>query len=102
MTDSDQSLVTVAYIVLHTIFSLKQRIWKHQRRHPSIVKKTLYVAIRFAVTLCILWLLTSGWNMIIVARQPVCLPKGPGLRGWEAGTTCRVGRAGVAFAIIAL
>ena len=67
-----------------------------------MVKKASYVAIRLAVTLCILWLLTSGWNMITVARRPVCLPKAAGLQGWEAGTTCQAGRAGMAFAMIAL
>jgi hypothetical protein len=97
-----QSLVSIAYIVLHTIFSLKQRIWRHQGRHPSIVKKTSYVAVRFSVTLCILWLLTSGWNLITVARQPVCLPEAPGRQGWEAGTTCVVGRLGIALSLIAL
>ncbi|KAF2267275.1 hypothetical protein CC78DRAFT_94716 [Lojkania enalia] len=96
------SLVSIAYIFLHTIFSLKQRIWKHQRRHPSILKKTSYFAIRFAVTLCILWLLTSGWNMIIVARRPVCLPPRVGLQGWEAGATCVVGRLGIAMSMLAL
>ncbi|KAF2685088.1 hypothetical protein K458DRAFT_20116 [Lentithecium fluviatile CBS 122367] len=96
------ALATVAYIVLHTVFSLKQRIWKHQRRNPSIVKKTSYIAIRVAVTLCILWLLTSGWNMITVARRSVCLSEGPGLLSWEAGPTCHAGRAGMAFAMIAL
>ncbi|KAF2793673.1 hypothetical protein K505DRAFT_375197 [Melanomma pulvis-pyrius CBS 109.77] len=96
------AFVSIAYIIIHTIFSLKQRIWKHQRRNPSIIKKTSYIAIRLAVTLCILWLLTSGWNLIIVARQPVCLPAGAGLEGWEAGTTCVVGRIGTTFSIIAL
>ncbi|KAF2467866.1 uncharacterized protein BDR25DRAFT_233152 [Lindgomyces ingoldianus] len=96
------SLVSIGYILLHTIFSLKQRIWKHQRRHPSIIKKTSYFAIRLAVTLCILWLLTSGWNLITVARRPVCLPGGRSLPGWEAGTACVVGRTGMAFSMIAL
>ena len=97
-----QALVSLAYILLHTIFSLKQRIWKRQRRDPFLVKKTSYVAVRFAVTLCILWLLTSGWNLIIFARRPVCLPAGASLEGWEAGTTCVVGRIGTAISMIAL
>ncbi|KAF2733379.1 hypothetical protein EJ04DRAFT_273561 [Polyplosphaeria fusca] len=96
------ALTSISYIFLHTIFSLKQRIWKHQRRHPSILKKTSYVAIRLAVSLCVLWLLSSGWNMIIVARRPRCLPAAPDRAGWEAGTTCTVGRFGMAMAMIAL
>jgi hypothetical protein len=97
-----QAFVSLAYILFHTIFSLKQRIWKRQRRDLFLVKKTSYVAVRFAVTLCILWLLTSGWNLIIFARRPVCLPAGASLEGWEAGTTCVVGRIGTAISMIAL
>jgi hypothetical protein len=48
------------------------------------------------------WLLTSGWNMILVARRPTCLPGAAELDGWEVGRTCQVGRVGIAFAMIAL
>jgi hypothetical protein len=97
-----QALGSMTYTVLHTIFSLKQRIRIHQRAHPSVVKRTNYIAIRIVVTLCILWLLTAGWDLIIVARQPVCLPEGEDRAAWEAGTPCVVGRAGVAMSLIAL
>ncbi|OAG04445.1 uncharacterized protein CC84DRAFT_793057 [Paraphaeosphaeria sporulosa] len=96
------ALATLAYVVLHSIFSLKQRIWRHQGQLPAKDKKTSYIAVRCGGTLCMLWLLTSGWNMIIVARRPRCLPGALGLTSWEIGTTCRVGRVGVAFAMIAL
>ncbi|KAF2827135.1 hypothetical protein CC86DRAFT_406356 [Ophiobolus disseminans] len=95
-------VATLSYTYLHTIISLKQKIWSHQRGHASAIKRTSYVAIRFAVSLCVLWLLTSGWNMIIVARRPVCLADAPGLQVWEVGLTCRVGRLGMAFAVISL
>ncbi|KAF1968748.1 hypothetical protein BU23DRAFT_572144 [Bimuria novae-zelandiae CBS 107.79] len=55
------------------VLTLTSRIWRHQGRHPSGDKKTSYIAVRFAVTPCILWLLTGGWNMIIVTRRPTCL-----------------------------
>ncbi|KAF2703041.1 hypothetical protein K504DRAFT_539238 [Pleomassaria siparia CBS 279.74] len=96
------AFVSLAYVVLHTVFSIKQRIWRHQRRNPSITMKTSYVAVRLAVTLCILWLLTSGWNLIIIARQPMCLPAAAELGGWEAGTTCVVGRVATAISLIVL
>ncbi|KAF1848092.1 uncharacterized protein K460DRAFT_384303 [Cucurbitaria berberidis CBS 394.84] len=102
---STSALVTIAYTFFHTIISLKQRIWTHQRRHPSAVEKTDYVAIRTVVSLCVLWLLTSGWNMIIVARRPICLPEGPegpGAQRWEIGSTCQVSRIDMSFAMIAL
>ncbi|KAF9737102.1 hypothetical protein PMIN03_006736 [Paraphaeosphaeria minitans] len=96
------ALATLAYIVLHSIFSLKQRIWRHQGQLPAKDKKTSYIAVRCGGTLCMLWLLTSGWNMIIVARRPSCLPGARGLNSWEIGTTCQVGRVGIAFAMMAL
>ncbi|KAH7396196.1 hypothetical protein BKA66DRAFT_259519 [Pyrenochaeta sp. MPI-SDFR-AT-0127] len=99
---STSALVTISYTFFHTIISFKQRIWMHQRRHPSAMKKTSYVAVRFVVSLCVLWMLTSGWNMIIVARRPLCLSEAPELQNWEFGTKCYMSRVGMAFAMVAL
>ncbi|RII21877.1 hypothetical protein CUC08_Gglean001046 [Alternaria sp. MG1] len=96
------ALTTIAYTFIHTVFSLKQKTWEQQQRHTSAVKKTSYVAIRLVISLCVLWLLTTGWNMIIVARRPVCLHEAPGLEGWEFGSTCLGSRIGIAFAAISL
>ncbi|KAH7135122.1 hypothetical protein B0J11DRAFT_547156 [Dendryphion nanum] len=96
------ALASSAYIILHTIFSLKQRIWRHQRRNPSIIRNASYFAVRLAVSLCVLWLLTTGWNMITVSRQPVCLAASPDLAGWEAGATCVIARATISISFIAL
>ncbi|KAF1935609.1 hypothetical protein EJ02DRAFT_120007 [Clathrospora elynae] len=99
---STSALATIAYAFIHTIFSLKQKIWERQQRHTSASKKTPYVAIHIVVSLCVLWLLTSGWNMITVARRPTCLDEAPGLQEWEFGLTCQINRVGIAFAAIAL
>jgi hypothetical protein len=99
---SSQALATIAYACVHTVFSLKQKKWERQRRHKSAVEKTSYIAIRLVVSLCVLWLLTSGWNMILVARRPICLQETPGLQGWEFGSTCLYGRVGITFAAISL
>jgi hypothetical protein len=74
----------------------------HQRRHSSAIKKTSYIAIRFAISLCIIWLFTVGWDMITVARRPTCLPEAPGLQAWEVGSVCAIARLGMAFAVISL
>ncbi|PSN74742.1 hypothetical protein BS50DRAFT_22922 [Corynespora cassiicola Philippines] len=96
------ALVSIAYFVLHTIFSSKQRTWRHQSRDHAAGKDSLYIAIRCAGTLCVVWLLTTGWNMIIVARRPVCLPSRPGIQTWETGAICQADRANIAFAVMAL
>lgn len=99
---SISALATILYTMVHTIFSFKQRKWSHDERHASAIKKTDYVAVRMVVALCAFWLVTSGWNMIIVARRPVCLQPALGLQAWEYGPRCYVGRIGIAFATVAL
>ncbi|KAF1918797.1 hypothetical protein BDU57DRAFT_120616 [Ampelomyces quisqualis] len=96
------AFATIVYTYLHTVISLKLRIWEQQRRYSPTVKRASYVATRLAVSLCILWLLNNGWNMIIVARRPTCLPMAPDLQVWEYGTACRIARLGTAFATISL
>ncbi|KAL6702623.1 hypothetical protein ACN47E_001292 [Coniothyrium glycines] len=96
------AFATIFYIAVHTVFSRKQQSWMHQRQKSSAIKDTSYITIRLAVSLCVLWLITCGWNMIIVARRPVCVHQAPELQGWEFGPTCKVSRAGMAFAMIAL
>jgi len=99
---SISALATILYTIVHTIFSFKQRKWSHDERHASAIKNTDYAAVRMVVALCAFWLVTSGWNMIIVARRPVCLEPASGLQAWEYGPRCYVGRIGIAFATVAL
>ncbi|KAF2851884.1 hypothetical protein T440DRAFT_46451 [Plenodomus tracheiphilus IPT5] len=99
---STSALATVAYTIIHTVFSFKQKTWSLHQQHLSAIKKTDYVAVRMVVALCSLWLLTTGWNMIIVARRPLCEQSASGLQAWEYGPRCYVSRVGIAFAVIAL
>lgn len=96
------AIVTIAYTVVHTTYSVKQRALTYQQLDAATIKKTTYVANRLVVSLCVLWLLTAGWNMILVARRPSCLPDQFDGQNWEAGVTCSVSRAGMALAMIAL
>ncbi|KAF2024378.1 hypothetical protein EK21DRAFT_104688 [Setomelanomma holmii] len=80
-------IATFFYTGLHTIISYKQKIWMRQRRHLFAIKRTSYVAIRVAVTLCVLWL------------QP---RRATGLQSWEFGMECRISRASMTFAMINL
>ncbi|OCK97233.1 uncharacterized protein K441DRAFT_16083 [Cenococcum geophilum 1.58] len=96
------ALVSIFYTILHSVVSRKQKTWSERRLQRSLLKKTCYLAIRLAVTLCILWLLTSGWNLITAARQPVCLPSSTHMAGWDTGPTCVAGRMSAAMSFIAL
>lgn len=100
---STSALASIFYTIVHTVFSFKQREWSLNQSRVSTIKETTYVAVRMVVALCALWLLTTGWNMIIVARRPICEQSGPpGLQTWEYGPRCHVSRVGIAFAVIAL
>lgn len=97
-----QAIVTIAYTVVHTTYSVKQRALTYQQLDAATIKKTTYIANRLVVSLCVLWLLTAGWNMILVARRPSCLAVQFEGQAWEAGITCLVSRVGMALAMIAL
>ncbi|OCK76841.1 hypothetical protein K432DRAFT_135587 [Lepidopterella palustris CBS 459.81] len=96
------ALVSVAYISLHSVVARRQKTWSDARLQTSALKKTCYIAIRLAITLCILWLLASGWGLIIAAHHPICLPSNAELAGWEKGATCIASRISVAMSLIAL
>lgn len=102
LADWDKAIVTIAYTIVHTTYSVKQRALTYQQLDPTTLKKTTYIANRLVVSLCVLWLLTAGWNMILVARRPSCLPNQLDGQHWEAGITCIVSRVGMALAMIAL
>jgi hypothetical protein len=97
-----QAVATISYTIIHTVFSLKQSTWEHRQQRVSAAKKSSYVAIRLVVLLCVLWLLTFGWDMILVARTPICLSKASGLNRWQYGSTCHISRVAMVFAAIAL
>ncbi|KAJ4993583.1 hypothetical protein SVAN01_01131 [Stagonosporopsis vannaccii] len=96
------AVVTITYTIVHTTYSVKQRALTYQQLDIATIKKTTYIANRLVVSLCVLWLLTAGWNMILVARRPRCLPNRLDGQSWEAGVTCLVSRVGMALAMAAL
>ena len=94
--------MTIAYTVVHTTYSVKQRALTYQQLDVATIKKTTYIVNRLVISLCVLWLLTAGWNMILVARRPSCLASQLEGQAWEAGMTCLISRVGMALAMIAL
>ncbi|EKG18913.1 hypothetical protein MPH_03797 [Macrophomina phaseolina MS6] len=97
------AVASISYIVLHTIVARKQNKMDHGVTSRRF-KNACYIAIRLAVTLCILWLLTSGWNFIIAARQPICLwhLSDSTDEYWRAGSSCAAERFTAAISFIAL
>ncbi|EUC34883.1 hypothetical protein COCCADRAFT_92301 [Bipolaris zeicola 26-R-13] len=96
------ALLTIGYTIFHSILALKQKLWEQQRRYSVAMKRNSTVPTRIAGSMCALWLLTSGWDMILVASTPVCLPMAPELDSSEYGLTCHISRVGIAFAVISL
>ncbi|KAF4534082.1 uncharacterized protein LTHEOB_3695 [Lasiodiplodia theobromae] len=98
------AVASFSYIILHSIVARRQNRLQ-QGVTSRKFENACYVAIRLAVTLCILWLLTSGWNFIVAARQPVCLPQSfssdLGDR-WRVGSSCAAERFSAAISFLAL
>lgn len=90
------------YVVMHVFVSRRHKIWLEDNRRNSLLRTTHYLAIRVVVAICTLWLLTSGWNLIIAARQPLCLPGSTEGAAWQVGLTCVAGRFSAAMSIVAL
>lgn len=97
-----QALATVGYTFFHTILSIKQKLQEQQQQYTLMAKRTSSVPTHLVGYLCVLWLVTFGWNMILVARRPVCLQMAAGLHSWEYGFTCLINRAGMTFAALLL
>ena len=100
-TNTTQAGCSLAYIILHNLTSLKMTKWKHHSGRRVQEQRAVSFMVRYAAMLCATWLVAVGWNMILVARRPVCLPES-GVRSWEVGRTCVVGRVGIAGSVVAL
>ena len=102
---NDQSTASFAYILFHEYHAHKRIRLVQTKEAFSTIRRPVYLATRLSIILAMLWLLSSGWNMIIAARQPICLESGPlatALNLWQVGGTCKAQRAGAAFSIINL
>lgn len=68
----------------------------------SHMKRPSYMAVRLLIVDCTMWLITSGANLIVAARQPICIPPGKILAYWQSGGPCVAQRAGSAVSILVL
>ncbi|KIW07061.1 uncharacterized protein PV09_01952 [Verruconis gallopava] len=91
-----------AYIAFYEYHARKRTIMVRTEEVYSAARKPVYIASRLSIALAMLWLLSSGWNMIIAARQPICKSGQPTLRLWQREGTCIAQRAGAAFSILNL
>ncbi|KAF1986493.1 hypothetical protein K402DRAFT_81123 [Aulographum hederae CBS 113979] len=96
------SVVSLCYVVLHCMVTRRQQRWTDDQLQISLMRKACHIGLRLAVTLCILWALTSGWNLIVAARQPICLPEGSNGSRWQVGISCIVERFSAAMSLVAL
>lgn len=95
--------MSIIYITVHNVLS-KQRIDDvDYARATGNASKGTYFALRLAAISCTSWLLTSGWNLLIAARQPVCLRSDRfALQSWASGEPCVAQRIGTALSLFVL
>lgn len=95
--------MSIIYISIHNVLS-KQRILDiGHKRSISNTSKGTYFALRLAAISCISWLTTSGWNLLIAARQPVCPWSDKfALQSWASGGACVAQRIETALSLVVL
>ncbi|RDI84878.1 hypothetical protein Vi05172_g5017 [Venturia inaequalis] len=96
------SFFTILYLIFHTLAARRRRSSKYKENASVIVKRSAYILTRMTIGLVLLWLITTGWNLIVAARQPVCFPDGVLAAYWQAGGACIAQRFGTAIAMILL
>ncbi|KAF2403078.1 hypothetical protein EJ06DRAFT_319117 [Trichodelitschia bisporula] len=96
------SLLSLLYIAFHSIVSRRHILGLEDRNAPLWIQNPSYVSIRLAVAGSIAWLVTAGWNIIIAARQPVCLSGGVVAGFWQIGGRCVAHRFGTGVTMIVL
>ncbi|KAE9976680.1 hypothetical protein EG328_002466 [Venturia inaequalis] len=96
------SFFTILYLIFHTLAARRRISSKHKENASVIVKRSAYILTRMTIGLVLLWLITTGWNLIVAARQPVCFPDGVLAAYWQAGGACIAQRFGTAIAMILL
>lgn len=98
-----QSSITIVYIILHNVIS-RQRILEDEQATVTInASKVMYFAIRLAAITTFSWLITVGWNVLVAARQPLCIWSDRiALQSWATGGQCVAQRSGTVLSMIAL
>lgn len=97
-----QPLVSIVYIILHCAVSkriARQTPFEEEEGHHISLSQS---TIRLSVAVTILWLLTAGWNTIMVVRQVTC-PYDPSQEMlWRSQATCIAHRIGALVTLLAL
>lgn len=96
--------LSIAYVIVHSIIANKKR--DNLRQLISVPRtnhdRMSFSAVRLSVALCVLWLLTSGWDLIMAVRQTTCPPDGSGETLWMTQSTCVAHRIGTCIALLTL
>ncbi|TID22687.1 hypothetical protein E2P81_ATG01814 [Venturia nashicola] len=96
------SFLSILYLMFHTLAARRRRSSKYEENANMLVKRPAYILTRMTICLAMSWLVTTGWNLIVAARQPVCFPGGVLAAYWQAGGACIAQRFGTAIAMILL
>jgi len=101
-TDNIKSSLALSFILLHEYNTRHRQLLDSPDERLNSIKRPVYIAIRLAISVAILSLFCSGWNVVTATRQPICLPIAPMRLLWQAGGPCKAQRVAAAFSIINL
>jgi hypothetical protein len=98
----EKALFSIVYLTFHNIIARRQVLGFHDDEPTAYMKRPSYVGTRLLIVVCTMWLITSGANFVVAARQPVCIPGHKILAYWQSGGPCVAQRAGTAISILVL
>jgi hypothetical protein len=89
----------VLYILVHTHFSIRRRLGKVDDP-GSTITQPVYIGVRYCGFIALLWLISSGWSIIVTVKSPICnLRDGSNL---PVLLSCSGQKAGTALSVILL
>jgi hypothetical protein len=97
-----QSLLSMIFLAFYNLTARRRILGFFDDEPISRTQRPTWIATRLLVGVCILWLITSGANLVVASRQPICFPVGYVLAYWQFGGICIAQRIGTAISILVL
>jgi hypothetical protein len=97
-----QCVLSVLFLAFHNLTARRRVVGFLDEEPVSRTERPTWIGTRLLIGVCIMWLVTSGANLVVASRQPLCFRPGYILAYWQFGGTCIAQRVGTGISIIVL
>jgi hypothetical protein len=102
MANMIQSVLSIVFLAFHNLTARRRVLGLYHEEPTSRTERPTWIATRLLIGVCTLWLISSGANLVVASRQPICFPSRYILAYWQFGGTCVAQRVGTAISILLL